>query len=59
LDCLPAAVYGSVVHWIGPFPYRQNNGFDHLEVALSIGVQRMVGESDPWPLAGVIFTLEH
>ena len=36
--------------------YRQNNGFDHLEVALSIGVQRMV-RSD-LAAAGVIFTLD-
>ncbi|WP_259738012.1 phosphoenolpyruvate synthase [Synechococcus sp. CS-205] len=36
--------------------YRQINGFDHLEVALSIGVQRMV-RSDLGS-AGVMFTLD-
>ncbi|NQV10655.1 MAG: phosphoenolpyruvate synthase, partial [Cyanobacteria bacterium] len=36
--------------------YRQINGFNHLEVALSIGVQRMV-RSD-LAAAGVIFTLD-
>lgn len=36
--------------------YRQINGFDHLEVALSIGVQRMV-RSD-LGAAGVMFTID-
>ena len=36
--------------------YRQLNGFDHLEVALSIGVQRMV-RSD-LACAGVMFTID-
>jgi len=36
--------------------YRQLNGFDHFEVALSIGVQRMV-RSD-LAAAGVIFTID-
>jgi pyruvate,water dikinase len=36
--------------------YREENGFGHLEVALSVGVQRMV-RSDRWG-AGVMFTLD-
>ncbi len=36
--------------------YRDNNGFDHMKVALSIGVQRMV-RSDKGA-AGVMFTLD-
>ncbi len=36
--------------------YRQNNGFDHLQVALSIGVQRMV-RSD-LACAGVMFSID-
>lgn len=36
--------------------YRENHGFDHLKVALSIGVQKMV-RSDR-ASAGVIFTLD-
>jgi pyruvate,water dikinase len=36
--------------------YREENGFDHLDVALSVGVQRMV-RSDRWG-AGVMFTLD-
>ncbi len=36
--------------------YRQQNGFDHLEVALSIGVQRMV-RSD-LACAGVMFSID-
>jgi pyruvate, water dikinase len=36
--------------------YRQSNGFDHFEVALSIGVQRMV-RSD-LAASGVIFTID-
>ncbi len=36
--------------------YREHNGFEHLQVALSVGVQRMV-RSD-LASAGVIFTLE-
>jgi pyruvate,water dikinase len=36
--------------------YRDNNGFDHLKVALSIGVQKMV-RSDQGS-AGVLFTLD-
>jgi pyruvate,water dikinase len=36
--------------------YRQTNGFDHFEVALSIGVQRMV-RSD-LASSGVIFTID-
>ncbi len=36
--------------------YRNNNGFDHMSVALSIGVQKMV-RSD-MSSAGVVFTLD-
>lgn len=36
--------------------YREENGYDHLDVALSVGVQRMV-RSDRWG-AGVMFTLD-
>jgi pyruvate,water dikinase len=36
--------------------YREENGFDHLDVALSVGVQRMV-RSDRWG-AGVMFTID-
>ncbi len=36
--------------------YRENNGFDHLEVALSVGVQRMV-RSDR-ASSGVMFTID-
>jgi pyruvate,water dikinase len=36
--------------------YREEQGFDHLDVALSVGVQRMV-RSDRWG-AGVMFTLD-
>ncbi len=36
--------------------YRQINGFDHLEVALSIGVQRMVRAD--LAAAGVMFTID-
>lgn len=36
--------------------YRNNNGFDHLEVALSVGVQRMV-RSDTGA-AGVMFSID-
>ncbi len=36
--------------------YRQENGFDHLEVALSIGVQRMVRSDRAG--SGVLFTLD-
>jgi len=36
--------------------YRQEHGFCHLEVALSIGVQRLVGAGEG--AAGVMFTLD-
>ncbi|MGE0710671.1 MAG: phosphoenolpyruvate synthase [Planctomycetota bacterium] len=36
--------------------YRQKRGFDHLAVALSVGVQRMVAADEA--AAGVIFTLD-
>lgn len=36
--------------------YREENGFDHLKIALSIGIQKMI-RSDK-ASAGVIFTLE-
>jgi len=36
--------------------YREENGFGHLDVALSVGIQRMV-RSDRWG-AGVMFTLD-
>ncbi|MCY7360048.1 MAG: hypothetical protein LH609_21865 [Rudanella sp.] len=36
--------------------YRNDNGFDHLKVALSVGVQRMV-RSDP-ASSGVCFTID-
>jgi pyruvate,water dikinase len=36
--------------------YRHRHGFDHLEVALSVGVQPMVGSDKA--CAGVIFTLD-
>ena len=36
--------------------YRNNNGFDHLQVALSVGVQRMV-RSDRGA-AGVMFSID-
>ena len=36
--------------------YRETNGFDHLQVALSIGVQRMVRSDRAG--AGVVFTLD-
>lgn len=41
--------------------YRQRNGFDHLQVALSVGIQKMVragerGEAEG--AAGVMFTLD-
>ena len=36
--------------------YRETNGFDHLQVALSIGVQRMVRSDRAG--AGVAFTLD-
>jgi pyruvate,water dikinase len=36
--------------------YRENNGFDHLKVALSVGVQRMV-RSDR-ASSGVMFTID-
>ncbi len=36
--------------------YREENGYDHTAVALSVGVQRMV-RSDRWG-AGVMFTLD-
>lgn len=36
--------------------YREEHGYDHMDVALSVGVQRMV-RSDRWG-AGVMFTLD-
>jgi len=36
--------------------YRENQGFDHLDVALSIGVQRMVRSGEAG--SGVMFTLD-
>jgi len=36
--------------------YRQNNGFDHLQVALSVGVQRMVRADRA--SAGVMFSID-
>jgi len=36
--------------------YRENNGFDHLKVALSVGVQRMVRADRA--CAGVMFTID-
>ena len=36
--------------------YRQNNGFDHLQVALSVGVQRMVRADRA--CAGVMFSID-
>ncbi|MFO8050711.1 MAG: phosphoenolpyruvate synthase [Thermoplasmatota archaeon] len=36
--------------------YREENGFDHMKVALSVGVQKMV-RSDLWG-SGVMFTLD-
>jgi pyruvate, water dikinase len=36
--------------------YRENNGFDHMKVALSVGVQKMVRSDKAG--AGVLFTLD-
>jgi pyruvate,water dikinase len=38
--------------------YREAQGFDHLQVALSVGVQRMVRSDEADGGAGVIFTLD-
>ena len=38
--------------------YRKEKGFDHMKVALSVGVQAMVRSGDPGGCSGVMFTLD-
>ncbi|EGS22573.1 uncharacterized protein CTHT_0010420 [Thermochaetoides thermophila DSM 1495] len=38
--------------------YRQTRGFDHLSIALSVGVQRMVRAGDRHGASGVMFSLD-
>ena len=57
-DAVVAAYHRCVVSLFGDraIAYRTKNGFDHLDVALSVGIQQMV-RSDTGS-AGVIFTID-
>ncbi|MEZ5374584.1 MAG: phosphoenolpyruvate synthase [Microthrixaceae bacterium] len=57
-DAVVEAYHRCVVSLFGDraIAYRTENGFDHLDVALSVGIQRMV-RSDTGS-AGVIFTID-